>query len=105
MKKFNKYHNFYNQQICIKKYISTNNSDVTNNNINNSNYLFFLGGFVEGEGSNSISVSVNKNFKYGVSLQPVFNVAQHKNGLKILYSFKELFGVGSIVQKSGSEDV
>lgn len=101
MKKFNKYHNFYNQQIYIKKYISTNNSDV----INNSNYLFFLGGFVEGEGSNSISVSVNKNFKYGVSLQPVFNVAQHKNGLKILYSFKELFGVGSIVQKSGSEDV
>ena len=31
---------------------------------------------------------------------------QHKNGLDILYSFKELFGnAGSVVQKSGSPDV
>ena len=49
------------------------------NNINslefNPNYLFFLGGFVEGEGSNSISISVSKNFKYGINIQPVFNVS------------------------------
>ena len=31
---------------------------------------------------------------------------QHKNGLDILYSFKELFGnAGSVVQKSGYPDV
>lgn len=66
--------------------------------IQNKAYLYFLGGFVEGEGSNSISVTVNKNFKYGINLQPVFNVSQHKNGLDILYSFKELFeGAGSVV--------
>ena len=49
------------------------------NNINspefNPNYLFFLGGFVEGEGSNSVSISVSKNFKYGINIQPVFNVS------------------------------
>jgi hypothetical protein len=73
--------------------------------IKDSNYLFFLSGFVEGEGSNSVSISVDRRFKYGVSLQPVFNVSQHKNGLNILYSFKELFGTGSVVEKSGSPDI
>ncbi len=73
--------------------------------IKNPNYLYFLGGFVEGEGSNSVSISVNKNFKFGVNLQPVFNVSQHENGLKILNSFKELFGTGSVVEKSGSPNI
>ena len=74
-------------------------------NINNINYLYFLGGFVEGEGSISVSVTVHKDFKYGVNIQPIFNVTQHKNGLAILNSFKELFGEGSIVNKSGSPDI
>jgi hypothetical protein len=73
--------------------------------ITNPLYLYFLGGFVEGEGSNSISVSINKNFKYGINIQPVFNVSQHKNGLDILNSFKELFNSGSVVEKSGSPDI
>lgn len=42
-----------------------------------TNYLYFLGGFTEGEGSNSWSISISKNFKYGVNIQPVFNVSQH----------------------------
>ena len=73
--------------------------------ITNTSYLFFLGGFVEGEGSNSVSISINKNFKYGINIQPVFNVSQHKNGLDILNSFKELFNCGSVVKKSGSPDI
>jgi hypothetical protein len=74
--------------------------------IKDPSYLYFLGGFVEGEGSNSVSVTIHKNFKYGVNIQPVFNVSQHKNGLDILYSYKELFGeAGSIVEKSGSTDI
>ena len=76
-----------------------------NKDINNTSYLYFLGGFVEGEGSNSVSISINKNFKYGINIQPVFNVTQHKNGLDILYSFKELFNGGSVVEKSGSIDI
>lgn len=76
-----------------------------NRNINNVNYLYFLGGFVEGEGSISVSVTIHKDFKFGVNIQPVFNVTQHKNGLEILNSFKELFGEGSIVSKSGSPDI
>ena|ERR1700690_1185009 len=92
-----------NQQGNIKK--SRNYSNYIKHDIKNPNYLYFLGGFVEGEGSNSVSVTVGKNFKYGVNLQPVFNVSQHVNGLFILNSFKELFGVGSVVEKSGSPDI
>lgn len=76
-----------------------------NKNIKNTSYLYFLGGFIEGEGSNSVSISINNNFKYGINIQPVFNVTQHKNGLDILNSFKELFNCGSIVEKSGSPDI
>lgn len=60
---------------------------------------------MEGEGSNSVSISIGRQFKYGINLQPVFNVSQHVNGLSILNSFKELFGVGSLVAKSGSPDI
>jgi hypothetical protein len=82
-----------------------NNNNIINRDVQNQSYLFFLGGFVEGEGSNSVSISINKNFKFGVNIQPVFNVSQHKNGLDILYSFKELFNSGSVVEKSGSPDI
>lgn len=78
---------------------------MLNRNIKNTNYLYFLGGFVEGEGSMSVSVTIHKDFKYGVNIQPIFNVTQHKNGLNILNSYKELFNAGSIVQKSGSPDI
>lgn len=74
-------------------------------NIKDINYLQFLAGFVEGEGSMSLAVSVNKKFKYGINIQPIFNVTQHKNGLDILNSFKELFEGGTIVEKSGSRDI
>jgi len=63
------------------------------------NVLYFLGGFVEGEGSNSVSISVGRLFKYGINLQPVFNVTQHENGLKILHAYKDLFGAGSVLKK------
>lgn len=84
---------------------NNNNKNIINRDVKNQSYLFFLGGFVEGEGSNSVSISINKNFKFGVNIQPVFNVSQHKNGLDILYSFKELFNSGSLVEKTGSPDI
>ena len=52
-----------------------NNKNIINRDVKNQSYLFFLGGFVEGEGSNSVSISINKNFKFGVNIQPVFNVS------------------------------
>ena len=70
------------------------------------NYKFWLGGFVEGEGSLTISIVRHKNSPHGFLLQPEFNVAQHKNGLNILNAFKILFlNKGNILKKSGFENV
>lgn len=78
---------------------------MSNRNIQDTKYLQFLAGFVEGEGSMSVSVSVHRRFKYGVNIQPVFNVTQHKNGIALLNSYKELFEVGQVTLKSGSPDI
>jgi len=77
------------------------------NNINfNDNYKYWLGGFVEGEGSLTISIVKYDKAPYGVLLQPEFNVTQHINGLSILKSFKILFNnEGQIHKKSGSNNV
>lgn len=93
-----------NKELIIKNSKSIINKN-TKQNINDTNYLYFLVGFLEGEGSNSISISVNKTFKFGVNLQSVFNVSQHVNGISILNSFLHLFGVGSVLPKSGSPDI
>ena len=53
----------------------------------------------------SVSITIHKDFKYGVNIQCIFNVTQHKNGLNILNSYKELFNAGSVLQKSGSPDI
>lgn len=99
-----------NKNINFRGVLNINFRNVHNVNfkvrdVQNQSYLYFLGGFVEGEGSNSVSISINKNFKFGINIQPVFNVSQHKNGLDILNSFKELFNSGSVVEKSGSPDI
>jgi len=57
----------------------------------NNNYKFWWGGFVEGEGSLTISIVKHDKASHGILLQPEFNVAQHVNGLSILNSFKVLF--------------
>ena len=44
---------------------------MLNRNINNLNYLYFLAGFVEGEGSMSVSITIHTDLKYGVNIQPV----------------------------------
>lgn len=81
------------------------NNDCLSRDVNNPNYLYYLGGFTEGEGSNTVTINVAKTFKYGVDIKPEFNVAQHVNGIEILNSYKELFNAGSVVKKSGSDNV
>ena len=71
-----------------------------------NNYKFWLGGFVEGEGSLTISSIKHDKAPYGILLQPEFNVSQHLNGLRILESFKLSFNnKGQIHKKSGSKNV
>ena len=66
----------------------------------NENHKYWLGGFVEGEGSLVISIVTNPKVKIGVILQPEFNVTQHESGLNILNCYKTLFnGLGNLKEK------
>lgn len=70
------------------------------------NYKFWLGGFVEGEGSLVVSLVKNTKLTHGLALQPEFNVVQHEKGIAILHSLKAIFeDKGSVHKKSGSQDV
>ena len=74
-----------------------------NNIILNDNYKYWLGGFIKGEGSLTISIVKSEKAAHGILLQPEFNLAQHKNELSILNSFKSIFNnKGHILKKSGS---
>ena len=78
-----------------------NQQGITRDINQRQEYLSWLGG--EAEVSASVSISISSTFKFGVQLQPTFNVSQHENGLPILQSFKDLFDSGHLVKKSGSD--
>jgi len=68
---FNSTKNYSTYSCNQKDFIKNLNSTSINlRNIKNTNYLYFLGGFVEGEGSNTVFITVNKNFKYGINIKP-----------------------------------
>jgi len=68
----------------------------------NEKKCYFLAGFIEGEGSISIGAKKNDNAKFGVELDPIFNITQHINGVTHLYFALELFQTGRIRYKAGS---
>lgn len=64
--------------------------------------LCFLAGFIEGEGSISIGAKKNNAHKFGLELDPVFNLTQRVEGVSNLYLALEVFQTGRIRFKSGS---
>ena len=68
----------------------------------NKTKSIFLAGFIEGEGSISVSVKKNDNAKFGIELDPNFNITQHINGVNHLYFALEVFQTGRIRYKAGS---
>lgn len=90
----------------VHKNLDINQQERLNKLVQDENYKFWLGGFIEGEGSLVISIVKNDKLKFKLALQPEFNVVQHENGILVLYAFQTLFeDKGSVHQKSGSDKV
>ena len=101
---------FFHSQLVLRSNVSRNlninQQERLNKLVQDENYKFWLGGFIEGEGSLVISVVKNVKLKFKLALQPEFNVVQHENGILVLYAFQTLFeDKGSVHQKSGSDKV
>lgn len=62
----------------------------------------FFGGFLEGEGSISVSAKKSKSSRFGVYLDPEFSVTQHVNGSIHLFRCLCYFRTGLIRHKSKS---
>lgn len=60
---------------------------------------YFLGGFIEGEGSFCCSIKKNETSKYGFYVDPEFNLVQHERGLIYLELAKDIFKSGRITPK------
>lgn len=63
----------------------------------------YLSGFVEGEGSVSVSAMKNKQTRAQLTVDPMFNVAQHVNGIVNLFLILSFFKTGRIRYKVGSK--
>jgi hypothetical protein len=66
---------------------------------------YYLAGFIEGEGSVTVSIKEHPTIKYGLRLDPEFFLYQHKAGIKLLELAQDVFGTGRIFPKHGSENV
>ena len=53
-------------------------------------------GFVDGEGSFTVSFNRRSKLKTGIEVRPSFSIAQHKRNLPILQRIRNYFGVGGI---------
>lgn len=72
---------------------------------NKTNFKYFLGGFIEGEGSLTISIKKKPHTRFGYTLDPEFFLYQHISGIELLKNAQKMFGSGRIFLKSGSENV
>lgn len=66
---------------------------------------YYLSGFVDGEGSFSVSIIKHPTQKIGWMINPCFQVYQHEKHREILEIFKYVFKTGSIYRKSGIHPV
>ena len=101
---------FFHSQLVLRSNVSRNlninQQERLNKLVQDENYKFWLGGFIEGEGALVISIVKDTRLKNGISLKPEFNVVQHENGIEILHSFRLIFNnKGNVFKKSGSDKV
>ena len=59
----------------------------------------FVSGFIDGEGSFSVTFIKDKSYKSGWQIKTSFSIGLHKKDLALLEKIKIYFGVGGISQK------
>jgi hypothetical protein len=59
-------------------------------------FTSYITGFIDGEGTFSISFNYRKKLTTRIEVRPSFSVSQHKRNLGILKEIHSYFGVGSI---------
>ena len=63
---------------------------------------WYMVGFVDGEGSFSVTIRRSKFARIGWTINPLFQVYQHKDNSKVLFLCKEIFNCGYVSEKGGN---
>lgn len=76
----------------------SNFSTLNDNNKNNLTELnpWFVTGFVDGEGSFSMSIFKSKTAAIGWTIEPCFIITLHKKDIELLNKIQSFFGVGTV---------
>ena len=68
-------------------------------------HMYFLAGFIEGEGSFCVSIKKHPHSRFGYLVDPEFFIYQHEKGRRLLELAKTIFTTGRIYPKPGNEKV
>ena len=63
---------------------------------------WYLAGFIDGEGCFSVSIRRSKYAHLRWTINPLFQVYQHKSNSKVLFICKDVFGCGYVSKKGGN---
>lgn len=66
---------------------------------------WFLGGFIEGEGTLVVSMKYHQASKFGVLVDPEFFLYQHQSGRPLLELAQQTLGTGKIFAQHGNPQV
>lgn len=95
-----------NEQYTLKKNFGTYYANLlklfnVSSTVITSEHKYFLGGFIEGEGS--LNISAKKIAEKALMIDPEFSITQHINGVSILLFAMCIFQTGRLFYKSGSK--
>ena len=63
----------------------------------------YVSGFIDADGSFSVSIKVQRDVRYGVRIDPVFSVTQRNR--EVLEFLRRVLGCGRIIKKPGQENL
>jgi len=72
--------------------------------MNSERLVYYLTGFIDGEGCFCIALKNQKSAKVRWVLDPIFHVTQHSKNKDILYQIQKMFGCGIVIKKYGQPD-
>lgn len=67
-----------------------------------ANLNWYIAGFIDGEGCFSVSIRRSKFSRLGWTVNPLFQVYQHRDNAKVLYICKQIFECGYVSEKGGN---
>lgn len=102
IEKLKEINNVYSKSKDFPKYMQDLSEFFKLEPVVTTNSKLFFAGFIEGEASLNVSLKKLKTARFGLCIDPEFNLTQHINGLNHLFAALSIFQTGRIRYKDDS---